>query len=803
MINNRKNLEILAPCGSYDILVTAVKAGADACYIGGSKFGARAYAQNFDTDSIIKAIDYSHIHGTKLYLTVNTLFKNNEMKELYNYLLPYYRAGLDAVIVQDLGVFRYIKEAFPDINIHCSTQMNITSSHAAAYMRRLGASRVVTAREMSLEEIKELKSEVDIEVETFVHGAMCYSYSGQCLMSSLAGGRSGNRGRCAQPCRKCYDGKYILSMKDMCTLEMLPQLIGAGIDSLKIEGRMKNEYYVASTVSAYREMADDCIAGRFSINKAKELKFRLANIFNRGGFSNGYFFCHNGADMISGNRPNNQGVKIGELIKVQNGSITIKLIEKLYKGDVLEVGLKDKTAIDITSGISGREGDCVTLNAPKTKMVLPKQDIYRTRCNAILRKLDEEIHEGTDRYLGLRGEFTGIVGKPLRLDLSRNIAGTEYRVSAHGGIVEVSEKHPADEGQIRSKLSQLGNTEYRFDMLDVRISKNAFIPAGMVKQLRREAIELLEQKISDSCRRDNAIEIPLADIKYKKASKDTDIRCIPVKVGVISTEQLNIILDYGNIIYGIYMDAELYNSIKETNYLRRIKELGIKLYIELPYIIRNRFDINKYLPNASINGIYIRNIDGLSCLKDIDNKSVFEDNDFEIISGASLYGYNNQAVEFIKDICGKVIVEVPRELNIKECRSIAAQNNEMVIYEHQPVMLSAQCIQKNKDKCNHNNSIIKITDDRNNSFYSRAICGECCNVIYNGVPFYMLDKVTSEMAGDLNIRYFKACFTVEAPDTVRKIMDIVSELGQGKEVGSMLEGIHGVHTSGHYYRGVE
>lgn len=803
MTDNKRSIEILAPCGSYDILETAVKAGADACYIGGSKFGARAYAQNFDTDSIIKAIDYSHIHGTKLYLTVNTLFKNNEIEELYDYLLPYYKAGLDAVIVQDLGAFRYIRELFPDINIHCSTQMNITSSHAAAFMKKLGASRVVTAREMSLDEIKKLKSRVDIEVETFVHGAMCYSYSGQCLMSSLAGGRSGNRGRCAQPCRKCYDGEYILSMKDMCTLELLPQIIDAGIDSLKIEGRMKNEYYVASAVSAYRELADDCIAGHFSMDRAEKLKFRLANIFNRGGFSEGYFFCHNGAEMISKNRPNNQGVRIGELTKVQNGSIIVKLIEELYKGDVLEVQLKDKTCMDVTSGISGNSGDSITLNAPKTKMVLPRQDIYRTRCNAILNQINEEILEGADRYLGLKGEFTGTVGSPLRLDLSRIVDGTEHKVSVYGGVVEASEKHPADENQIISKLSQLGNTEYRFDMLNVSISPNAFIPAGMVKQLRREAIELLEQNISDSYRRDNAIGMSKLDNERENIFHNTDISSIPIKIGVINKEQLDIVLDYEDVVYGIYMDGALYDSIRKTDYLRRIKDMGIKLYIELPYVIRNQFDINKYLPNDSINGIYIRNIDGLSCLNDIDNKSVFDDNGFEIISAASLYGYNNEAVEFIRDICPKIIVEVPRELNIKECRGMAVQNSEMVIYDHQPVMLSAQCVQKSKSKCNHNNSILKITDDRDNSFYSRAICSECCNVIYNGIPFFMLDRVTSELVGDLNIRYFRADFTVESPDIVRNIMDAISEFRKGKDAGKMLEGIYEVHTSGHYYRGVE
>ncbi|MGN0436345.1 MAG: peptidase U32 family protein, partial [Wujia sp.] len=284
MKSNHSIPEILAPCGSYDILVAAISAGADACYIGGSKFGARAYAENLGSDSVIKAIDYAHIHNTKLYLTLNTLLKQTELTELYDYLLPYYTNGLDAVIVQDLGVFFLVKEMFPDLAVHCSTQMNINSVHAARFMKQQGADRVVTAREMPLSEIKKIKDELDIEVETFVHGAMCYSYSGQCLMSSLAGGRSGNRGRCAQPCRKCYDSEYILSMKDMCSLEILPEIIEAGVDSLKIEGRMKNEYYVASAVDAYKSIALDCVNGTFNRDKAAAYKDRLAGIYNRGGF---------------------------------------------------------------------------------------------------------------------------------------------------------------------------------------------------------------------------------------------------------------------------------------------------------------------------------------------------------------------------------------------------------------------------------------------------------------------------------------------------------------------------------------
>ncbi|MDE5873947.1 MAG: U32 family peptidase, partial [Lachnospiraceae bacterium] len=386
--NKLKFPEILAPCGSYEILEAAVHAGASACYVGGHKFGARAYAENFDNDSILRAIEFTHLHGCRLYLTVNTLFKDNEINMLYDYLLPFYKHGLDAVIVQDFGVFMFIRRYFPDIKIHCSTQMNITSVYGASLMKQQGASRIVVARELSLDRIKEIKSQVDIEIESFVHGAMCYSYSGQCLMSSFTGTRSGNRGRCAQPCRKRYNGEYLLSMKDMCTLENIPELIDGGIDSFKIEGRMKNEYYVASAVSAYRELVNDCINGEFSAEKAKALKFKLAGIYNRGGFCGGYFFTHNAADMISRERPNHQGVPVGSLVTAGSGKADIRLSEKLYQRDVLEIRLKDGTFINLTSGICGQAGEIVTLNAPRTKDIVSGQIIYRTKS----RYFEDEIY---------------------------------------------------------------------------------------------------------------------------------------------------------------------------------------------------------------------------------------------------------------------------------------------------------------------------------------------------------------------------------------------------------------------------
>ena len=309
----KEDIELLAPAGSYEGFEAALGAGADAVYVGGSAFGARAYAKNFEEEELLRAIDTAHVYGKKLYLTVNTLFKNRELTEqLYEYLLPYYREGLDAVIVQDMGAFAAIREMFPGLHLHASTQMTVTGPEGMKFLEEQGAARVVTARELSLEEIQRMHEASPIEIESFIHGALCYSYSGQCLMSSILGGRSGNRGRCAQPCRlpyetalcgKRYDGKKDLcplSLKDISTIEILPQILDAGVTSLKIEGRMKQPGYTAGVTSVYRKYLDRLFekgADHYRVEE-KDKKY-LLDLFNRGGSCRGYYEQQNGPSMMA------------------------------------------------------------------------------------------------------------------------------------------------------------------------------------------------------------------------------------------------------------------------------------------------------------------------------------------------------------------------------------------------------------------------------------------------------------------------------------------------------------------------
>lgn len=429
----KKIVEILAPAGSFESMKAAVAAGADAVYIGGSRFGARAFAENPGEDKLLEAIDYVHLHGRKLYLTVNTLMKEQEMKELFEYLLPYYRQGLDAVIVQDLGVLSFVREYFPDLPIHASTQMTITGVYGAGLLKELGAERVVTARELSLKEIRQIHQQVDVEIESFVHGALCYCYSGQCLFSSLIGGRSGNRGRCAQTCRLPFDVKdkgktlgkkeerYCLSMKDLSTLDLIPDMIEAGVYSMKIEGRMKSPRYTAGVVSIYRKYADLYLKkGRSGYKVEDGDRKVLLDLFDRGGQTDGYYKKHNGRDMIV---------------------------------------WKEKPSF--------REGN-----------------------NQLFDMLDREYVQKqlkvpvTGKILLSEGEKASLI-----------LASQEHRIVIEGDLVMTALNQPMSEEKVLKQLNKTGNTPFLFENLEAEIKGNVFVPVQALNDLRRRGLEELEAEI--------------------------------------------------------------------------------------------------------------------------------------------------------------------------------------------------------------------------------------------------------------------------------------------------------------------
>lgn len=443
-----KDFELLAPAGSLEILKGVIESGADAVYVGGSMFGARAYANNFTEEELLEAIDFAHLRGVKVYLTVNTLIKNSEFSKLYDYLLPYYKRGLDAVIVQDIGVVKAIHEYFPSMEIHTSTQMTVTGADGVRFLSQFGVTRVVMAREVSLAEMKRIHEETGMELEAFVHGALCYSYSGQCLFSSILGGRSGNRGRCAQPCRLPYtvEGKkdeYILSLKDMCGIKALDKLHDAGVYSLKIEGRMKQLEYACGVVKYYRSYID-------SKKPVSDADYdRIKALGNRCGFTDRYYFDHNGSDMVTYVKPNfvsnaaepspeKRKLSIeGELVlrEGEPGSLTVKRGDVTYKASIepvsaaLKAPLDKKAAIDRINKTGDTDFEFSHIKAQIGENVfVPNGALNKLRRDAIsglCDKLLKKYYRNDARYADM-SRLTALPEHVVKSDAAHDEAINDY-----------------------------------------------------------------------------------------------------------------------------------------------------------------------------------------------------------------------------------------------------------------------------------------------------------------------------------------------------------------------------------------
>ena len=439
----RREVEILAPAGTYEAFEAAIRSGADAVYAGGNLFGARAYAGNFDEETMIRAIREAHLYGRRLYLTVNTLIKEREMKErLFSFLKPFYENGLDAVLVQDLGALAFIREQFPDLAIHASTQMSVAGALGAGFLKQYGVERVVPARELSLAEIRKMKEETGLEIECFVQGALCYSYSGQCLFSSMLGGRSGNRGQCAQPCRLKYQAEgqkkpsCILSLKDIMALEDLPDLIEAGVDSFKIEGRMKKPEYVSETVRVYRKYTDLYLKkGRAGYQVSEEDKQRLMDLYNRGGSCRGYYHVQNGPEMLTPDRSNHAGIHSACVERQKGRSLLAKALVPLQKGDVLEISPKE----NVTLGQDVKKGGQFQLLVAKGTTVRPRTILARVRNERLIQEIQERIRAAEARR-PVQAKAMFCMDEPSKLILKSG----SFSVRVEGSSPQAAKKQAVD-----------------------------------------------------------------------------------------------------------------------------------------------------------------------------------------------------------------------------------------------------------------------------------------------------------------------------------------------------------------------
>lgn len=505
-----QRIELLAPAGSWEALEAAVNAGADAVYMGGKAFGARQYASNFDREEMTRAVYFAHMHRVRLYITVNTLVDDSELQELADYLLFLNNVGVDGIIVQDLGVIRLARQIVPELPLHASTQMTVTNSGGVKFAVHAGLERTVLARELSLEEIKAACA-VGTEIETFIHGALCVCYSGQCLMSSLIGGRSGNRGRCAQPCRLPYKlvnsagddmlagkdaGQYLLSPKDMNTLSILPQLIETGVVSYKIEGRMKRPEYVAVVVDAYRRAIDAYFAGDYKVPQQDYAN--IEQIFNRD-FTTAYLTERPGRKMMSDRRPNNRGVLIGRvtrLDKAKNKAV-IKLEKELHLGDGLEFWVTVGGRVGTTVSEMKKNGQDATIGYPGEQVTIDipngvrlNDRVFRTLDNALMSYAQQFFGSDAKRRIPVDAVVTAKLGEPMKVMLTDDEGNVGYGETEF--IVEPAMKRALTDDTVRKQIDRLGTTEYCLNSLTFEHDENVMVPMSEMNEARRRAAEMLD-----------------------------------------------------------------------------------------------------------------------------------------------------------------------------------------------------------------------------------------------------------------------------------------------------------------------
>lgn len=749
-----KELELLAPAGSLKTLKAVIHAGADAVYLGGSMFGARAYANNFNQEELLEAIRFGHIHGRKIILAVNTLLKEYELGQLYDYLHPYYEAGLDAVIVQDMGVMEFIKTHFPNLPIHTSTQMTITNVDGARLLKEQGVERVVTAREMSLEEIQRIHDEVGVELESFIHGALCYCYSGQCLFSSIIGGRSGNRGRCAQPCRLSYEvlqgeksltGHHatpILSLKDMCTLPFLYELADHGVYSFKIEGRMKTPEYAAGVVSIYRKYMDSYLDGsRIPVEK-KDIR-ALLELGNRGGFTSGYYYHHNDSDMLSGESASHNKSE--------------GVLQDNIRREYVETELKEKI---------------------KGKLILNKE------CPAKI-----EVQYG------------------------------KIKVSYQGDMVLVAQNRPLTKEVVTEKITKTGNTPFVFEKLEVSMDDDIFMPVNQLNQLRRGALEALEEALLKPYERTlpELVKTSSAETDRQTAGKAINEKQISgqslsqtsgqqsagssteVRVLIEDTEQLLAVLK-ADFVDTVYLDGMLYtreNLIRKLSEdIDRVHASGKKAFYVFPFIFRQQTSLfyEKIMPELKklpLDGIMVRSLDEIAFIKEWGNEN------WQMVSDSNLYTYSNEASEYFYRL-GMMQDTIPVELNRKEILRRENSRSEMIIYGRLPLMITAQCIHKNTLGCMHQPKVLNLKDRYSVHFPVKNFCSECYNVIYNSLPVCLFkEDVTVKKIAPAAVRL---SFTTETEEEAEQILTIYGDIYKN---GGILGQLPMECTNGHFKRGVE
>ncbi len=788
MENKRKKAELLAPCGNWDCVTAAVNAGADAVYLGGQLFNARAYASNFDTETLEKVCDLCHCFGMKVYITVNTLYKDTEFPELLDFIGRLYTIGADGLIMQDLGAIRLVRKNWPDLPVHASTQLTVNSPADVRELEALGLHTAVLSRELDLGEIRTIAESTPLRVETFIHGALCVSYSGQCLMSSVLGNRSGNRGKCAQNCRLNYQlvsgGRtpaegHLLSTKDICTLELLPELLDAGAASLKIEGRMKTPEYVAGVTGIYRKYLDLYYSGSPYAVDPEDIRV-LQQLFNRGNFSSGYLKTHSGAAMMCSVHPRAWGVRAGRVLSCdpKKHLAVIRFEREMVPGDGIEIRTGQEEGIGCYVEQAAGPGKDLTL-----------------RIDGPVRK-NQEVWQTHDKRLmdGLKGMYGGILRKaPVSVSVSLHkdqpseltMEADGVKVSVSGEIPSEAKNRPLTRETVISQVSKMGNTIFRPESIEADPDDGLFLNLSVLNSLKNRAAESLRERLIASRKR-SPLPFGMEEIpEYPAPGKKI------LSVAVRNPEQFAAAAAQPavSVIYSD-MNEVLIGGLGEA--VDAAHRQGKKVFIRLPRIWRESIRRNsegmlRKCMESPIDGWLISNLGHYHTVKG-SGKDLALDFTGNVLNSHTAAFWKEMGVETIG-----VSVEMSRdEINAMPDRS----SLELLAYGHLPLMVTHQCPIGNFaggkqdrihcERYGHTEDWYLVSGrDR---FFLDTDCRNCVCTVTAFEPLDIREDVNSFSVGSVRLD-----FTREDPETVgRLIREYGRILTSGKTSASRSLNIYGM-----------
>ena len=813
-------VELLAPVGDWNCLKAAVQNGADAVYFGVEQFNARMYAANFNVEDMKQVIDYCKLRNVKTNLTLNTLLENCEFDNAVDLAKEAYKAGVDAIIVQDLGLAKYLIDNIPGLPIHASTQMTVHNLQGVLKLEKLGFDRVVLSRELSCEEIEYICKNCKVEIETFIHGALCICYSGQCLFSSVVGGRSGNRGKCAGPCRlpyelisenaetherKSIDKGYLLSTKDLCGIAYLPRLIQAGVKCFKIEGRMKSPEYVATVTRIYRKYIDMVLNNDNFIIDEKDIN-DLMQVFNRGGFSDGHLDSKHNRNLIFPEKPSNMGIYLGTIKKYNSnkGHITLQLEEDLELGDSISVSneaskyLVSELMIKNVNQKKVSANTEVTIGRMKGNIKVGDK-VYRISSKALSDFAKASYDNCENKKMPLNCTVTIKKNTPISMEISTNKNTCYNELYSSIYVKEISNMIPIDAlktpisvERVVKQISKTTNTPFSFENITVLLDDGLYVPSiSTLNELRRTTLEKVEQKILSRAKR------TLLDLSRK--SKESITYTPNVKNPEISVlfRQLDLDFDYTKLdkekITNIYVSLELFISKKYSKVISYFSD-NYNLYIYVPSIIKTNYKnialstIEQAVMIYNIKGFIVSNIGDFELLKKYSK-------DYEFIGNYTLNVFNNNTMEEYRKL-GLSRITLSRELNqelIKEMLANANINTEMIVYGNLPLMASSYCFLGETNKCYPD---CGTNCKKNNKYYLKDRLGFNFRVVPNSIETVTLicnSKTLSVSTKDLPVNFVRLDILDESINEINEAVDKAYNREK-------LEGLQ--YTNGNLYREV-